>query len=97
MNISDLFVRKPEPRCARCEGRSGHPVIAGEGAPICMPCILRNGRAAADPSRLTAGEAQMLAAAHGDVVRLVRMSVPTGTYWRWWWTSSWPSGPELAK
>ncbi|MEA2677192.1 MAG: hypothetical protein QOJ81_1333 [Chloroflexota bacterium] len=98
MKIADLFKRPAAPTCVRCEGRSGHPVIDGDGTAICMPCILRNGRAAADPSRLTAGEAQMLLVAHGDVVSLVRFDIPGGPFWKWWWTSAgWPSGREIAQ
>jgi hypothetical protein len=76
----------PAPRvCLRCEGRSGHPVIDGDGSPVCFPCVLRNGRAAADPSRLTAGEVELLLTAHGDVVSLVRVDVGFATFWRWAW------------
>jgi hypothetical protein len=81
----------PAAVCGRCEGRSGHPPIDGDGAAVCVPCLLRNGRAAADPSSLSAGEARMLAEAHGDVVQLVRVDLPGGPLWRWYWTREWPS------
>jgi hypothetical protein len=71
--------------CVRCDGRSGHPVIDGEGAAICMPCLYRNGRAAADPSRLTSAEAELLLTAHGDVVSLVRVDVGFTAFWRCAW------------
>lgn len=78
--------------CSKCDGRSGQPPIEGDGPPICLPCIYRNARAAADPTWLTDGEARMLVEAHGDVVRLVRVSGPYGSYWKWGWTTSWPTG-----
>jgi hypothetical protein len=82
----------PPAVCGRCEGRSGHPPIDGEGAAICAPCLYKNGRAAGDPSTLSAGEARMLAEAHGDVVELVKVDIPGGPFYRWWWTADWPSG-----
>ena len=92
MNIADLFQRRAQPpdTCQRCEGRSGRPVISGEGSKVCLPCVLRNGRAAGDPSSLSAGEARMLAEAHHEVVRLVRVEVPGGGFWKWYWRSDWP-------
>jgi hypothetical protein len=59
--------------------------IEGDGVLICLGCLWQNGRAAADPSSLTEGEASMLAEAHGDVVQLVWIDLPTGGFRRWWW------------
>lgn len=80
------------PACVRCGGRSGHAPIDGDGAGICLPCLYRNGRAAADPSSLTAGEALMLAEAHGDCVTLVQVVLPVGVTHVWRWTPDWPVG-----
>jgi hypothetical protein len=71
--------------CVRCNGRSGHPVIYGDGALVCFPCVLRNGRAAADPDRLTEAEVELLLTAHGDVVSLVRVDVGFSSFQRWSW------------
>jgi hypothetical protein len=52
--------------CRRC----GEPAIAGDGADICMGCVLELGALAGHPGLLTQGQALRLLAIHGDVVRL---------------------------
>jgi hypothetical protein len=80
-----------------CEGLSGMAPIEGDGFEVCLACIYRKGRAAADPNSLTDREIRiLLEASHRDgqppVVGLVGVDLPTGKHWTWWWTNEWPSG-----
>lgn len=77
--------------CRHC----GLPALAGDGAAVCLACVYRLGDAARDPERLTDGERALLAEAHGDVVRLVRVDVGATSYPCWYWTSEWPVGCEV--
>jgi hypothetical protein len=68
-------------RCMVCAGSSGHDPIPGEGTPVCYPCVLRLGRAAADPTALTNTEVLVLLDLHDDVVEL--RGINGRIYWHW--------------
>ncbi len=67
--------------CVVCAGLSGHPVIEGDSAPVCWPCLIRCTRAADRPDELTWGERDLLLIMHGDVIRLDERFGKA--VWRW--------------
>jgi hypothetical protein len=71
-------VYPPAPACRHC----GNPAIAGEGADVCLACVLRYGVIAEHPERLTQGEGRLLLETSGDVVRLVQCFCGR-LEWRW--------------
>lgn len=94
MTIPELFGRYDKAataRCVMCAGASGHTPIVGDGHPICYPCLLRAGDAAADPDRLGSATIALLDSAHGDVVDL---AMDRAGHLRWVWTGAWPQTGE---
>ena len=41
-------LKRAEPVCILCRGRSKHPPIVGDGPPRCLACIYKFGRLAAE-------------------------------------------------
>jgi hypothetical protein len=78
--------------CQRCDGASGHPPIPDDGFPVCVVCVYREGKLAADPLNAPIGIVADTWAAHEDVVDLRRC-------WKhiecWDWTRTWPDARDL--
>ncbi|MFZ0324597.1 MAG: hypothetical protein WAN48_10745 [Actinomycetes bacterium] len=72
----------PEPVCGLCGGKSGHPPIPDDGALVCYPCLLREGRLASDPLHAPIGIVADTWQAHEDVVAL-RNCHKHGQCWQW--------------
>lgn len=78
----------PGPRCAHCASTVN--LIEGDGPKVvCRPCVTLFGGIARDPDSVDLGYLEELERLHGDVLRLITLSVGAHL-WRWVKDGSWP-------